>query len=129
MELIRLLQVEDHKVFREIFSELVLHKYENIQIDSNKGKPVENILFDLDSKNYDMVLLDIGLCSLGERPYWVADKIKELRPGVVLIGTSPFCEVERQLPEEFDGFLLKSGHYMNRFDKLLEKHGFEVKRK
>lgn len=98
----------------------------NFRVDlANDG---QEALDKLTSASYDVVVMDLGEATL-ERPYDLVEKVRELKPGCVIIGVTNGLVKEEAEPY-FDAVEWRLGkHMIHIVQPVLEAYGFKIIRK
>ena len=83
--------------------------------------PLE-VISRVNSKHYDLILIDLGESSVRERPYAIAYMIRDTKPGVTLVGVSG-CPIIEEYPSAFDGIIIDGPNLPQRLESILRLNG------
>jgi len=137
MDLIKILWIDDNEFLNE---ELLKTKFKKRfkKVEFQTEKTMINVLGELNSKHYDVILYDIGMDK--DESFCYAQKIRDLKPGAILIAASYSMDCYKKLgsfpsnlPRLFDDkidFLsiieMLQGLNNKEFQMILKKFGINL---
>ena len=122
-DLIHLLLVEDSSI--SFIDKCWLGDY-NFRVDVVDD--AHTALDKLTSASYDIVIMDLGEATL-RRPYDLAERVRELKPGCIVIGVTSGISIEEAEPY-FDAVEMRLGkNIIKIIEPVLQRYGFRVVQK
>ncbi|MBI2151148.1 hypothetical protein HYU21_00275 [Candidatus Woesearchaeota archaeon] len=89
--------IVDDERYTGLYKDILERRFSNLQV--RVGYSNEDVFEALNSGSYDVIFYDLGIGSDDylKRDYSIVEKIRELKPGAVIIGTSAFIQYHYDL--------------------------------
>jgi|TARA_Y100000310_G_scaffold262720_1_gene272487 hypothetical protein len=117
---LEILGINDNKQILSSWRDLKSLQNFNVTYSSN---PLESIS-KIHSQHYDIFMIDLGESSVRKRPYAIAHMIRDMKPGVLLIGVTG-CPIIEYDKEPFDEVFIEGKYLDERIQEILPKYGFK----
>ena len=124
MNKIRILFVDNDEGYVKSIKDAYESLGNNIRI--THSDPGDSLL-ELKTRNYDMMIIDIGEASFGERPFGLVDRVRDLRPNMPVVSRGGMGLAVNEAGKYFDEHIYERHCYVgDEIIKILEEYGFEV---